>query len=258
MNTIAEAIARRRKELGMTQKELAEKLNVSDKTLSRWETGKQIPDALTLLDIAKALDLTISEIYGAEETEKMPQPQQPAAQKRIPVKNLLKFTGAGIAAILTIALLAICFGNHCLKSKVTYSAKEIPMYALTYYDYSVLDWINRCNEGGKEVNCLSSLGRDAETGKDIVHYLFYLPHGYADTEVKVRYQLGFKGNVLKLDFKNTTQSMDDKYYLCYVKVDWDEEGFGLETTLDGSNIRLQGQGFARYFVELCSILFPDE
>ena len=55
MNIIAEKIAHKRKELGITQKELAEKLNVSDKTLSRWETGKQIPDALTVLEIAKAL-----------------------------------------------------------------------------------------------------------------------------------------------------------------------------------------------------------
>ena len=45
MNTIAERISRRRKELGLTQKELSEILNVSDKALSRWETGKQIPDA---------------------------------------------------------------------------------------------------------------------------------------------------------------------------------------------------------------------
>ena len=43
MNIIAARISQRRKELGLTQKELAEKLNISDKTLSRWETGKQIP-----------------------------------------------------------------------------------------------------------------------------------------------------------------------------------------------------------------------
>ena len=64
MNIIAENIARRRKELGLTQRELAEKLNISDKTLSRWETDKQVPDALMLPEIAKALDMSIGEIYG--------------------------------------------------------------------------------------------------------------------------------------------------------------------------------------------------
>lgn len=69
MNLIAEKIAHRRKELGITQKELAEKLNVSDKTLSRWETGKQIPDALTVLEIARVLNMTINEIYGIKSKE---------------------------------------------------------------------------------------------------------------------------------------------------------------------------------------------
>ena len=66
MNIIAAKISQRRKELGLTQKELAEKLNISDKTLSRWETGKQIPDSLTIPEIAKVLDISINEIYGVD------------------------------------------------------------------------------------------------------------------------------------------------------------------------------------------------
>lgn len=68
MNIIAENIARKRKESGMTQRELAEKLNISDKTLSRWETDKQIPDALMMPEIAKALDMSINELYGITES----------------------------------------------------------------------------------------------------------------------------------------------------------------------------------------------
>ena len=67
MNIIAENIARRRKELGLTQRELAEKLNVSDKTLSRWETDKQVPDALMIPEIAKVLGMSIGEIYGVSD-----------------------------------------------------------------------------------------------------------------------------------------------------------------------------------------------
>ena len=66
MNTIAERIVHRRKELGLTQKQLAELLHVSDKTVSRWETDKQIPDALTMQDIARALNISVSELYGVE------------------------------------------------------------------------------------------------------------------------------------------------------------------------------------------------
>ena len=66
MNIIAVKISQRRKELGLTQKDLAEKLNISDKTLSRWETGKQIPDSLIIPEIAKVLDISINEIYGVD------------------------------------------------------------------------------------------------------------------------------------------------------------------------------------------------
>lgn len=66
MNIIAQNIVKRRKELKMTQKELAEKLNISPKTVSRWETGNQIPDALTIPEIAKVLTMTIDELYGQE------------------------------------------------------------------------------------------------------------------------------------------------------------------------------------------------
>lgn len=60
---IGEIILQRRKELGMTQKELAEKLNVTDRSISRWECGVNLPDVETLKTIAKVLDVPISYFY---------------------------------------------------------------------------------------------------------------------------------------------------------------------------------------------------
>jgi len=62
-----------RKEKGMTQKELAEKLFVSDKAVSKWETGGSIPDVALLMPLSKALDVTVPELlecrrYQDEET----------------------------------------------------------------------------------------------------------------------------------------------------------------------------------------------
>ena len=257
MNVIAETISRRRKELGLTQKELSEKLNVSDKTLSRWETGKQIPDALTLLNIAQALNLSVSEMYGRKEAE-VPRPPVFTEKKQIPFKEILICIGAAAAVIAAIAMLILCIGNHRLKSKVSYEAREVPVYALTAYDYSVLDWIKECNKAAEEIGCLSSFERDPETGEAVAHYLFYLPHGYKDTKVKVRCQLGRNTNVLKVDFKNTTQTMDDNYYLCYMRVKWEEDIFGLETSLDGKPVSLHGSGFAKHVAELCKDIFAVE
>jgi transcriptional regulator with XRE-family HTH domain len=62
-----------RKEKGMTQKELAEKLFASDKAVSKWETGGSIPDVALLMPLSKALDVTVPELlecrrYQDEET----------------------------------------------------------------------------------------------------------------------------------------------------------------------------------------------
>ena len=60
---IGEIILQRRKELGMTQKTLAERLNVTDRSVSRWECGVNLPDVETLKTIAKVLEVPVSYFY---------------------------------------------------------------------------------------------------------------------------------------------------------------------------------------------------
>ena len=55
-----------RKEKGITQEEFAEMLNVSGRTVSRWETGTNMPDISLLVDIAELFDVSISEIINGE------------------------------------------------------------------------------------------------------------------------------------------------------------------------------------------------
>ena len=59
-------IRRLRKEKNMTQKELAEKLFVSDKTVSKWERGAGMPGITLLLPLAEALDVTVTELLKGE------------------------------------------------------------------------------------------------------------------------------------------------------------------------------------------------
>ena len=59
-------IADLRKEKNLTQRELAEKLNVSDKAVSRWETGRGFPDISSLEDIAAVLNANPAEILRGE------------------------------------------------------------------------------------------------------------------------------------------------------------------------------------------------
>ena len=64
MSTMNQRIKDRRKELGLTQKELADILSISDKTVSRWESNNQMPDAIILPDLADALKISINDLYG--------------------------------------------------------------------------------------------------------------------------------------------------------------------------------------------------
>ena len=62
-------IAQRRKERNMTQRELAEKLHVTDKAVSKWERGLSYPDVTLLEPLAEALDLGVEELMACRRQE---------------------------------------------------------------------------------------------------------------------------------------------------------------------------------------------
>lgn len=61
-------IAVLRKDLGYTQKELAEKLMLSDKAVSKWERGLSMPDSSILMPLAEVLGVTVTELLQGERT----------------------------------------------------------------------------------------------------------------------------------------------------------------------------------------------
>lgn len=63
-------IAEMRKEKGLTQKDLAEKLNITDKAVSKWETGKSAPDISNLVPLSEILDVSVVEILQGKKIEK--------------------------------------------------------------------------------------------------------------------------------------------------------------------------------------------
>lgn len=69
LNKISNFIKEKRKELNLTQEELAEKLFVTEKAVSRWETGRGTPDISLLIPLSKALKVEISEILNGEENK---------------------------------------------------------------------------------------------------------------------------------------------------------------------------------------------
>lgn len=70
LNKISNFIKLKRKELGITQEELAEKLFVTEKAVSRWETGRGTPDISLLIPLSKELNIDISELLSGEANPK--------------------------------------------------------------------------------------------------------------------------------------------------------------------------------------------
>ena len=59
-------IAELRKENKLTQKDLAERINVSDKAVSRWETGKGYPDVTSLVSLSEYFDVSVNELLSGK------------------------------------------------------------------------------------------------------------------------------------------------------------------------------------------------
>ena len=69
MNELGNKIAYKRKDLGMTQIEFAEKLNVTRQTVSRWEAGTVLPDIDKISDIASLLNVSCDYLLKDDVTE---------------------------------------------------------------------------------------------------------------------------------------------------------------------------------------------
>ena len=65
-NTFGSMIASLRKENGMTQLELAEKMNVTDKAVSKWERDLAFPDVQTLPKLAELFGCSVDELLGRD------------------------------------------------------------------------------------------------------------------------------------------------------------------------------------------------
>lgn len=66
---IGNFIAECRKNKNMTQAELAEKLNITDRAVSKWETGKGMPDSSIMLDLCNELQISVNELLSGEKIE---------------------------------------------------------------------------------------------------------------------------------------------------------------------------------------------
>lgn len=126
---LSEQLRKYRKQTGLTQKQLAMKLNVSDKTISSWETGRTYPDISLLINLSSVLKVSLDDFLkgDTEAVEKI--------DKDLKLKKVYKRLLIGLSVFIVI--LGVGYGflsqyqyqnelvdrfNPLLKTKVGYAA----------------------------------------------------------------------------------------------------------------------------------------
>ena len=101
-------IAQRRRQLGLTQKNLADKLSISDRAVSKWERGAGFPDISLVEPLADTLGLTVLELLHGQEEPPAPMEERTARETlqvfRPEVENKLKRTRRWAVIIAALAL----------------------------------------------------------------------------------------------------------------------------------------------------------
>lgn len=96
---IAQNLIACRKRMGWTQAELAEKINYSDKSVSKWESGNAAPDIYVLVQLAELFGVTLDELTS----EQAPMPR---ASKRTGLHTLIMLLSSGIVWLVATCVFA--------------------------------------------------------------------------------------------------------------------------------------------------------
>ena len=106
-------IAEKRKEKGYTQKQLASMLNVSDRAVSRWENGLNMPDLSLMEPLCKILGITIADLFEAGDSEDK-KPEETVREilkysdttiSREKKKTRIVLIGAGIVLVFLVGIM---------------------------------------------------------------------------------------------------------------------------------------------------------
>ena len=193
-----------RKERGLTQKELAEKIGVTDKAVSRWETGRGFPDISVLKPLSEALGVSVTELINGETAS--PETMQEKADNAVletiayfksmagkTISMLLFFAGVcfilfsfmltgqrlsvlpflGVFAIL-ISRLVLSPKNFFLHFKIAFSQKKAQMVSMALL---ISTLILEALPYGVVMNFASS---PEETIRVTTSYFNFLPFGYGN------------------------------------------------------------------------------
>ncbi len=118
---IGRFIAERRKLKNLTQMQLAEKLGLTDRAISKWERGKGMPDSSLMLDLCAELDISVNELlcgeviemtnYNEKAEEQLLQMAKEKEQRDRELLHIEIFIGILVTIILLACVFTACFAQ---------------------------------------------------------------------------------------------------------------------------------------------------
>lgn len=113
-NTIGQFIAALRKANGLTQQDVADRLNVSNKAVSRWERDECAPDLSVIPALAEMFGVTCDELLKGERISESVSPERKEPKVDKQVKALINRSLSGFKTLICIALAVACVGIICM------------------------------------------------------------------------------------------------------------------------------------------------
>lgn len=130
---IGRFITQCRKEQGFTQLQLADKLNITDKAISKWETGKGLPDSSIMLELCEYLKINVNELLSGEHIVEENYQEKACeniisiakeSEKNRKLKNgLITFLASVIISLLVILSVIILYRN--IEISVAYDSRLV-------------------------------------------------------------------------------------------------------------------------------------
>lgn len=133
---IGEFIAKCRKEKKLTQAQLAESLNITDRAVSKWETGKSMPDSSIMLELCEILGITVNDLLSGEkismESYEKKADENLIALKRKDENNVTKNEVISLvfSATLLIGIMVCLICNIAISGNLTWSL--IPVSSIVF------------------------------------------------------------------------------------------------------------------------------
>ena len=173
---IGQFIKERRKEKKLTQEELAEKLRVSNRTISKWENGNSIPDYSIINDLCTALDVSINELLSGEKINKDDYQRKFEENFLKTMKyNNRKMNHSTIkVAIAFIVVLVLC---------LYFGYKYVLMQNLHIEDYKMI----RQMAEGAPTYIQENVENDVEANNKVTYNDYYDVEFYLDPQYKITY-----------------------------------------------------------------------